>query len=174
MSKLIIFDFDGTIADSYDLIYKSLCEYSKLTPNKDEIRKLSTSKVTSLFNLSKFDLIRMIFKVRRDFKECIPYLSCFNGIKESLIKMKSNSNKLVLLTSNSEENVNIFLNRNGLSNIFDDICSVSTIYGKSRILARIKKKYSKQNNDVYYIADETRDIIAAKKAGISTSCEASP
>jgi len=96
--KLAIFDFDGTVADSYDLIYHSLCEYTNLHPDKIALKKMPTSQVVNHFNLSKIDLVKMIFKVRREFSQNISFLQTFCGLKESLLKLKISSIKLVLLT----------------------------------------------------------------------------
>ena len=89
----------------------------------------------------------------------------FPGIKEALIELKHQGNKLVIITSNSKENVIVFLEKQEMQEVFDFIYS-GTTFGKSKVI----NKFLNQNNinpqQAIYVGDETRDIEAARKSNI--------
>ena len=49
---------------------------------------------------------------------------------------------------------------------FDAIVGGVSLFKKAGELKKIKKQYSIDHNDIVYVGDETRDIIAAKKVGV--------
>lgn len=71
-----------------------------------------------------------------------------------------------ILTSNSQENVNLFLEANNLQNEFSFVSSTSKLSGKARHLRSICRTFSCLPEHLLYIGDETRDIKACLKAGV--------
>jgi phosphoglycolate phosphatase len=69
--------------------------------------------------------------------------------------------RLGILTSNSSNNVKSFLRRNNLE-YFDFIHSESNLFGKDKVLKRLKVRL----NNLVYVGDETRDVEAGKKCGV--------
>ena len=165
MCKLVIFDFDGTIVDSYDLIYDVISEYTKIKPNKQELKMLPTKIGVKYFKLSKLDLMKVILKIIDKHNKNLPLLKSFNGIKESLMHLKNQSIQLVLLTSAGEE-IYSFLSNNSLENIFEKVYRVNPFLQKAIALEKIISDFPIEKSDVYYVADEPYDVIAAKKSGI--------
>jgi phosphoglycolate phosphatase-like HAD superfamily hydrolase len=70
-----------------------------------------------------------------------------------------------ILTSNSQENVTQFLIANQLEQ-FDVIYSGASLFGKSKVIRSALKKQNLKTTDVLYVGDETRDIDAARSAGV--------
>ena len=70
-----------------------------------------------------------------------------------------------ILSSNSQENIEIFLKNHKLD-LFDFIHSTSKVWSKDTTLKKIISKYHIPLADMFYIGDETRDIIMAKKVGV--------
>lgn len=167
MPKLLIFDFDGTIADSFDMIYDVISEYAKIKPNKAELRKVPTKIGVKHFRLSTFDLMKVIVKIIHEHNKNLPDLKCFAGIKDALVRLKEKSIQLVLLTSSGEK-LTSFLANNSLDNLFDQIYRVNPFVQRSVTFEKIIAEHSIANDDVYYIADEARDVLAARKLGIKT------
>jgi len=87
------------------------------------------------------------------------------GLKEILFQLKSLGHKIGILTSNSSKNVMSFLEHNDLD-LFDFIQTTSKIWSKNYGLKTLMKDNNFEISDVIYIGDETRDIEAAKKAGV--------
>ncbi|MCX6748158.1 MAG: HAD-IA family hydrolase [Candidatus Pacearchaeota archaeon] len=94
-------------------------------------------------------------------------LKTFKDIPQVIAKLHKNF-RLGILTSNSKENVEMFLKNNDIKNYFDFVFSDSSIFGKAVILKRLLKELELKKNEIIYIGDENRDIIASKKVGITS------
>lgn len=171
--KVIIFDFDGTIADTLDAIVSITNRLAeefgyKQTSQEDLaiLRNLTSRQIIKQSGVSIFKIPFLIKKVKAELNNEIQELSAFIGIKKAFIELKSQGNRLGIVTSNSKENVTAFLHKNGLQELFDFIYSAPTIFGKSKVINRIVKTENIKLEDVIYVGDETRDIEAAKKTHI--------
>jgi HAD superfamily hydrolase (TIGR01662 family) len=170
--KVIIFDFDGTLADSFSevvKIYRMLSREYGLGEVKEEdipnLRKISSRDFIKKFNFSLWRLPFLLRRGKKEFYKIMPAISLFPGIREMLAELKAKGCVLGILSSNSEENIKKFLSNNQVE-AFDFIHAENNLFGKDKALKRIIKKYKFDSEDVFYVGDETRDIEAAKKCGI--------
>lgn len=172
--RALIFDFDGTIADTFD---EALKIYNQLAPDYD-LRKIDESELPFLrtlsltefldhLHISKLKVPKMLFHGVRLLKASIPKLNIIEGMKEAVITLRETTDYFGILTSNSVENANLFLEAHELDELFDFVISTSKLTGKSRYLKRILKEHSLKRDELIYIGDETRDIISAKKAKVA-------
>ncbi|MDY6852295.1 MAG: HAD-IA family hydrolase [Thermodesulfobacteriota bacterium] len=168
----LVFDFDGTVADTitaYGEAWNIAAESMKLkqiTP--DEISRLRDQKpgdILRYLGLSKLRLPLAAKRMRQELNKNIESLQYFPGMKKALASLKTRYNSLGILTSNSKENVTAFLKNRDLE-VFDFIYSGSRIFGKSAVLKFLLKKHKLAAKDVVYICDEVRDIEAARKVKI--------
>lgn len=171
--KVIIFDFDGTIADSLDAVVnitnRLAVEFGYQPPSLEDIEKiknLSSRQIIQFSGVSIFKLPFLLRKVRIRLNNQIQDLKPFPGIKETFTELKAQGNQLGIITSNSKENVSIFLKENEFIELFDFIYSAPTIFGKHKVINSFSKKQNIQNNEMVYVGDETRDIEAARKSRI--------
>ncbi len=173
IQKVIIFDFDGTIADTLDAlvsIANSLAvefSYAQIAPEELLILKNLTSR--EIFKYSGVPLFKIPFllkKVKRELSNKIPELKPIPGIKEALIELKDNGNRLGIITSNSKGNVEEFLKVNNLDNLFEFIHPGVTIFGKNRVINNVLRQKQIKTEEVLYVGDETRDIEASRKAHV--------
>lgn len=171
--KAIIFDFDGTIADTVDAlvsIANRLAEefgYIPITPDElDLLKNLNSREIIKYSGISVFKIPFLVKKVKAELKDKIAELKPIPGIREVLIVLKKKGIRLGIITSNSQENVTEFLKANNLDNIFDFIYSGVTIFGKTTIINNVLKKQQINPEEVIYVGDETRDIEASQKANI--------
>lgn len=173
-AKIILFDFDGTIADTYQAVanitnelsdefgYKTLDEEELLL-----IKNLSSREIVKRSQISLFKLPFLVRRIRLELNKEIAELNAIYDIVHVLLKLKKQGYILGIVTSNIEENVNIFLNKHGLDSVFSFIYSGTAIFGKHRVLRQIIKEYRLEKSDVIYVGDETRDIRSARKSGIA-------
>lgn len=172
MIKTVLFDFDGTIADTFSTIVRlfNLHSYEfrlpKLTSREiDNFRSLGLREVLYKYKLHLFKLPFIAKKIRDKLNKKIKQVKTFPNIQGVLFKLKENQVRLGILSSNSKENIEKFLRANDLM-IFDFIHSESNIFGKGRALKTLLKNYRLKKNEVIYIGDEVRDIEACHENGV--------
>jgi phosphoglycolate phosphatase-like HAD superfamily hydrolase len=87
-------------------------------------------------------------------------------MSETLATLHENGERLAILTSNSQSNVDAFLSRHNLP-YFEFVSCSSKLFGKGREIRRILRKHKLAPADILYIGDETRDVEAAKETGLT-------
>jgi phosphoglycolate phosphatase len=95
----------------------------------------------------------------------IKTLKVFKGLPGVLTKLKTLGYSLNILTSNSKQNVELFIKQNDLL-IFDQVCGDVSLFGKDKAILNFIKQNSLSKDKAIYIGDEIRDVVACKKAGI--------
>lgn len=170
--KYVIFDFDGTIADSKivfisawnKIAEKYHFEKMKLT-ELENIKKLTIKERCKMLNFPMYKLPIIIPQLYKLYRQSINDLELFDGIKDVLTELNKKGVNTAIISSNSEENIQLFLKRNNIESVKDIICS-SHIFGKDKLLSRFLKLKQLEADEVIYVGDEQRDIIACKKTGI--------
>lgn len=168
----LLFDFDGTIADSFGLgvqIFNNLAPKYGIRPFSEhklhELRSIPTHKALKQLNIPLYKLPVLIPIFLHEFKAVLPQLQPFEGIRQCLQSLQDAKIPFALLTSNSLDNVKHFLDQHDL-NHFDWLEAGSGLFKKQITIARQIKKHGLNKDDVIYIGDETRDIVASHKCGI--------
>ncbi len=170
----LIFDFDGTIADTlseaadiYNILAKEHGYKQVQAQEIPALRHCSVKKLTKELGVSKLRLPFLLNKGRKLLKKRIHKLSPIEGMIETMQELRKNANNFGILTSNSTENVELFLDNNGIRDLFTFISSTSKLGGKSKHINSISRTFSINKRDMLYIGDEIRDIKASQKAGIA-------
>jgi phosphoglycolate phosphatase len=171
--KMIIFDFDGTIADTFDETYNI---YNEIAPRyrckpitikeREILRNKKPQDFLKNYGITKMKISLLLLKGRKKLAKRIKKIMPAEGMVETLKSIKAQGFTMGILTSNSKKNVNIFLKNQGLTDIFDFIRSGKHLFGKSRSLKSLLRRKKISKKSVVYIGDETRDIEAAKKVEI--------
>lgn len=79
--------------------------------------------------------------------------------------LKKNNVKVDIVTSNSKENVLLFLEQWHIKGI-DFIFSAKNLFGKAKVIKNLITKHQLEKESVIYVGDEIRDIEAAHQAKI--------
>ncbi|STX51042.1 HAD-superfamily hydrolase [Legionella busanensis] len=171
----LIFDFDGTLADSFSAVLKkfsllaSELNFHDISETEiDKLRNLSSRELIKSLKIPFYKLPKVLRKARKALSEDIHGLPIFADIPEVLTKLQQLNCTLGILTSNSEENVLTWLNHYKIQSLFSFIHAESSYFGKKRVLKKIIKTYQMPLLSTFYIGDETRDIEAAQKANINS------
>lgn len=171
--KYIIFDFDGTIADTLGMainIFNRIApEYDCKPINGEDwelIRTKRSQDLLQVYGVTNFKLVLLLLRIRKELSRLIPEILPVENITDALKAIKDMGLRLGILTSNSRSNVSAFLENNGLSGAIDFIYSGKSLFGKDKVLNRLfdNEKISAEN--AIYVGDEARDIEASKKACI--------
>lgn len=170
--KHIIFDFDGTIADSIYLVVElmnQVAEKYKFEPIREEdyeyLRSLTMMERSRELHISLHQIPIIGIELTKTYYQAISSIKAFAGINEMLTKLKQLNLKLSIISSNSSKNIRKFLNNNNL-NYFDNVYSSSNLFGKDKAIKSFIKKQNLKKDELIYIGDEHRDIVASKANSI--------
>ena len=170
--KMLVFDFDGTLADTFQhtmRITNILSDEFKFKKVYDhEIEFLKGKTIHEIIKHLKVPILKIpsiVTKARRELHKQIDSIQPIEGLKEVLPQFKQAGLRLGILTTNSQENVEKFLEMHDLK-IFDFIVSTSRVWGKNYGLTKLIKQEGLSPADILYVGDETRDIEAAQKSGV--------
>jgi len=168
----LIFDFDGTIAESFEAVLKIIRSISKdygidkITDR--DIRGFKERGIKQSIKDLKIPLVKIATinkRIKAIFNKDIANLNSFPGLKEALLELKKRGYGLGILTSNSQDNVEKFLRSNDLD-FFEFIYSDSSLFGKDKVLKKLLKERNIKSEQVVYFGDEIRDIQAALRLNI--------
>jgi phosphoglycolate phosphatase-like HAD superfamily hydrolase len=172
MDKVLLFDFDGTIADSFESFLKIVPRisenYNLPTIPREELEKLRSEEPRTIIkrlNIPFFTIPLLARDMKKMQQHEIDSVKPFENLPTVLQTLKVKGYTLGILTSNGKENVERFLQNNNLP-MFDAIYSDSSIFGKDVVLRNFLKKHNLLKENVRYIGDEIRDIQACQKVGI--------
>lgn len=172
MRPYIIFDFDGTIADSEQAILSSWNEvaaqygYKQVQPEDiSRLKKFSIREVSQKLNFNMRMIPLLMPKFYRLYQQAIKDVAIFAGMKELLLQIEEKGYQTAILSSNSRDNILAFLRKNGLSHV-TNVYTSSSLFGKDRLIKKFLRAHRLKRSDVIYVGDELRDVVACKKAGV--------
>lgn len=175
-AKVVLFDFDGTIADTYSAIANITnqlsSEFGYKTLNQEELlllKNLSSREIVKLSEISIFKIPFLVRRVRTELSKEIANLLPIKDIVSVLWELKRRGYTLGIVTSNNLENVEIFLRNHKLDSLFSYIYSSTSIFGKHRVIDRAIRSHHLNRANVMYVGDETRDIRSARRSKIGVA-----
>lgn len=170
--KHIVFDFDGTLADSREIfisIYNDIAQkygYKKLLISDiEQLRSLSILERARLLQVPIYHFPFLVLEFTKKYRKMIPSLSFFEGIPTLLQQLKSTGHKLAIVSSNSEKNIKEFLEQQQCTDI-DEVLSCGNVFGKHKTLQKFLSRHRLQASEILYVGDEYRDIEACRICGI--------
>lgn len=162
----IIFDFDGTIADSFDYVADFLAGEAGIKElsdgQREELKNKSMVAMVKHLKYPSWKLPILYFKGRRAMSAKINNLEPFEGIPETIRKLHAEGHELFIVTSNSLRNVHAFLHHHDLHTYFLKVVASVSVFGKAGALRSLLKEQKLAIDDSFYIGDELRDIQAAE------------
>jgi phosphoglycolate phosphatase-like HAD superfamily hydrolase len=169
----VIFDFDGTLADTF---VASIRIFEKLTSKADPYNE---EEILRLRGLTAFNVVRelrirpwrvpwLLVRGRAMMRREIETIIVFEGIEDVLNRLQDAGVPMYIISSNSPGNIRKLLQRRGLDHYFKHIYGNVGIFGKSKMLRRVIKRNRLDLRSTYYVGDEGRDIEAAKRVGVTS------
>ncbi len=174
MVKVVAFDFDGTLANSFDLVNKCIVKVLKefnVNISEEEFYKVYGPTERGIFiNLTDenkgklmFDRYMELYKNYHD-----EYLNkLHDGVVEVLNYLKEKGVTVVLLTGRSYESTVVSLDKFKLNNTFKKIYTGSDKgVNKPDNFKQLFKDFNVTNEECIYIGDSLKDIKSCKEVGI--------
>lgn len=175
--RLAVFDFDGTLADSFPFFL----DVFDTVADTHGFRRLDRVALASWRGLDTRALMRTVglpmWKMPRvmhqfhalmaaELSGAAPRVSLFDGIAYMLRTLSAQGVTLALLSSNSEANVRAVLGMELASLFAHYACGVS-LFGKRHKLRRLLSATGLPRDAVLCIGDELRDLEAAHGEGLA-------
>ena len=188
--KLLVWDFDGTIADTLPAavtIFNRLAPEMGFKPLEDvnAARGMPTRELMRKHGVTFWRLPKLVRRYQAAVAEEADQLKLIAGMAELLAACQTAGVRQGILSSNREDNIRRCLRANGAEQNFAFIIGYPRLFGKSKALKRIIRAQNKRGfwtrlraipkaeklnrDEVLYIGDELRDVEAAKKVGVKVA-----
>lgn len=170
--RLIIFDFDGVLADSGPWMESVFNDIAR----KFGFREVDADDIVRLRNMGAREGMRMLGVRMWHLPKIAKHLRAINaeadielveGVPEMLRTLKERGVQLAIVSSNAEANVRKTLGPHA-QYISTFSCGAS-MFGKARKLKAVARASKKPFSQVLCIGDETRDIEAARRVGLRSA-----
>ena len=170
---LVLIDFDGTIADTAAIVMEVgnevLREYGMEEVPEEDFEIMRAKSATDLMKQFKVPVRKIpaiVTSIRSSLKQRIDTIEPIDGMIELLKELAANEQiDISVLSSNSTENVEFFLKKYKIYDIFDSIHGDVGVFSKYTKIRRIAKTEGRGKR-VVSVGDETRDVEAARIARV--------
>ncbi len=170
----IIFDFDGTIAETIPLALEALrraCARKGLrVPSDEEFFKMfgptEHGVVKILCPENSEELFAMYLEEYKKLHQDISPMP-FKGMVELLKKLHARGVKLAIITGKSDETLEVSLTHYGIAQYFD-LAFTGGFNGsiKPECIAKVLEAWNMKPEDVLYVGDAITDVFDSRKAGV--------
>ena len=167
----ILFDFDGTIADSFGLFKDTVNsfkdDYFPGEPDFEKYRQGDLKGFIKSMNTPVYLLPLFLANLKKDMAKNIESCDLFPGVEEMLNSL-AKKYSLQVLSCNSTNAINGFLRKKNIEKCFDFVQGESSVISKR---GAIKKALERDgayfnNSKVIYIGDEAREVKTCKELGV--------
>lgn len=170
---IVAFDFDGTLAASFNLVNRCIIQVAK-----DNGIFLKESDLIPYYGPTEEGMINNILKSdnRANFKKYLQYYSEYHNIElnrlnpyvnELLDHLKDKGVNIILLTGRSKESTDISLAYFGLNKYFTKVYTGSKNgSNKAFNFTKVMKDFSCSSKDIIYIGDSKKDVLECQKSNI--------
>ncbi len=172
---LIIFDYDGVLADTLD----DLIQFGQEACNQLGIHHLVTKDDLGNLEVMSFatfgracevpehlidDFVKISLNLFAE-KETPPAI--FAGL-DQVIRHFSANHKIAVVTTNSSQNVHAFLVKHRLDSFIHAVYGVDTPGSKAQKISMARERFVENGEAVFMIGDSLSDVRAAKEAGVTS------
>jgi phosphoglycolate phosphatase len=164
--KLVIFDFDGTLADTRKLIVEILRKHFatfNISFTTNLLKTLGNSPLRDYLSIAgiKKDLVNSVAKaIENDFVneyERINLAKNFYSVKEIYCRKVIVSNNVTEFIERILEKIEV--------NFFDGVYGADHFTDKIHAIRNLCKKYKLSPKEIIYVGDKDEDVLVAREIG---------
>ena len=163
MKKLLIFDFDGVLEDTFDWNFEvAKKRYKNL--KKEDYRNWFDGNIYEHPVVKDAGPLNVI-EYFEEYKKGFIRKKLDKRFKEMLLKLKINYH-LVIISSIDDNIINPYLKRSGVSYIFEEVWGIRRKTSKEEKFKDFLKLYNIEKKNCLFITDTLGDIKEANKVGL--------
>lgn len=173
--RLVVFDFDGVVADSADWMLRTIplvaAEFGLARLSRDELQALRAQPTRTILRTLRAPAWKMPFiarRMRQLSRMAAGGISLFPGVAELLVRLGSLGVRTAVVSSNGEPTVRAVLGQELVDQLDHLDCGVR-LFGKASRLRRLARMTRIASSEAIYIGDESRDVDAARRAGFASA-----
>lgn len=173
--RLIIFDFDGTLADSAGWFARILngvaARFRFRTVTEAEIemlRSMESREIVRYFGVPSWKMPFIAAHVRKLAAAEAENIRLFEGVPNVIRQLACHGVAVAVVSSNSEANVRKVLGPELAGLVAHYGCGAS-VFGKAAKFRQVMRRAKVAHDEVLCVGDEVRDIEAAAKAGLASA-----
>ena len=175
--KLVIFDFDGTIADTSGGILDShrfaLNAMGREIPTEEELRGVIGGNLLKTyiecFSFDEPDAREAVRIYRERYAEVGIYNAVlYPGFADLVKELKNKGYKIGVATLKAESFAKIMLKELGISNYFDEVCGMDPNDGldKAGLILKCCDLCGCEKKEAILVGDSNNDYIGSKQSGV--------
>lgn len=171
MIQLVVFDFDGTLADSFPWFTAELNAvardwgFRQVAPeDAARFRRLGADAIFRELQVPRWKIPWIARDLRRRMARDIDRIALFDGIPTLLRQLSASERCVAITSSNALDNIRTVLGEDLSEGIRAFECGAA-LNGKAPRLKRLSRRFGVATAAILYIGDEVRDIAAARRAG---------
>jgi phosphoglycolate phosphatase len=170
--RLVIFDFDGTLADSFpwfvEAFDQAAVRFRFVRPDLsrvEDLRGLDARQLLVRHRIAPWKVPFVAGYLRKHMSQEIGRIRLFPGVGAALETLAASGLHLALLSSNSRHNVTSVLGAQ--VSCFRQLECNASLFGKTPRLRRMLEGTAVPTHEAIFIGDEIRDADAARHVGIA-------
>ncbi|MFT4250378.1 MAG: HAD-IA family hydrolase [Candidatus Woesearchaeota archaeon] len=167
MKPLILFDFDGTLVDStQEVLFVVNTLLKKRGLSEVTAQEVATTPLEALARSRGVGRFRVLLFLR-EVQQLLIKRSTPVPVHEHIKQLLNSVSAYVdvgIVTSNSLEYVHAVVSEEFLSRF---VCVLHAgLFTKNKVISRVRKQRGLSKKYVLYVGDESRDVHAARRAGV--------
>ena len=171
--SLAIFDYDGTLADSFPWFCSVLNQTARqfgfrevAQGEADELRELDSRQIIARLGVPLWKMPAIALHMRKLSAEAVDAVALFPDAEQMLASLVASGGAVAIVSSNSEAVIRRTLGR-AAHHVSHFSCGAS-LWGKSAKFKTVIRQAGVERQQTIAIGDEIRDIDAARRAGIAS------
>jgi phosphoglycolate phosphatase len=170
--RLAIFDFDGTLADSFPFflgVFNTIADlhgFRRIDIEKAaHLRHYSTRQMMDHVGMPAWKLPLASRTFMEMMKESADSIPLFDGVAEALRHLDTRGVLLTVVSSNAEHNVRTVLGPELSALVAQFECGIS-VFGKASRIRAVLRRCGVAAGGAIYIGDQGTDAEASRRAGV--------
>jgi phosphoglycolate phosphatase len=172
---LILFDFDGVLADTIaDMLRfaQEVCDelgvkHTVVQTDLSELEVMSFATFGRACEMPEDLVDEFVRRCTMKFAEKKSPPAIFHGLREVVRKL-AKGHVLAVVSGNTEGNVRTFLEQHGLEGCFRAVYGVDMPGSKAEKILMAKSQFGSEAGMVFMVGDSLSDVHAAREAGVKS------